>query len=146
MGDTFRYKGENVSTAEVGAVIGQVCGDSVQHALVYGVQLPGVDGRVGMAALSLRAEGPPVDFSAMFERLEAELPAYAAPRFLRLLSPTDEIEMTITFKPRKEALVASGVSAGAAGAVYIRDADARTYVPLTPEVQEEIAAGTRNLG
>ena len=146
MGDTFRYKGENVSTAEVGAILGVLCGESAQHALVYGVAVPGIDGRVGMAALSVAAGAAPLDFAALFAGLEKQLPPYAPPRFLRLLSPTDEIEMTITFKPRKESLVAAAIAADAAGTVYIRDAAARTYVPLTASMREELASGTRILG
>eukprot|EP00966_Prymnesium_polylepis_P332231 7387746-Prymnesium_polylepis.1 len=69
-----------------------------------------------MAALSLAPEGPPLDMAALFAGLEAQLPPYAAPRFLRLLSAADEIDLTITFKPRRDALAAAAISAATAGA------------------------------
>ena len=116
MGDTFRYKGENVSTAEVGSVVGAACGDAVQHALVYGVPLPGVDGRVGMAALVL-AEGvaaAEIGMQSLYEKMEGQLPEYAVPRFFRLLASGDGIESTITWKPKKEKLMQEGVEIGSA--------------------------------
>ena len=140
MGDTFRYKGENVSTAEVAAAIGGI--DGVQHCLVYGVQLPGVDGRVGMAALVLEA-GSDRDgaMRRLFQTVDSELPTYAAPRFVRLLESADAIDVTLTFKPIKATLQREGVAAGC----LVRDAGSRTYVELDDEARRQILSGARPL-
>ena len=95
LGDTFRWKGENVSTTEVENVLGAFPG--VEDAVVYGVEIPGTNGRCGMAALRL-SEGQPLDGAALAAHLDAELPVYAAPLFIRLLG---EVETTGTFKYKK---------------------------------------------
>jgi len=100
IGDTFRWKGENVSTNEVAEVV-SVC-PGVKEANVYGVEVPGQDGRAGMAAL---VAGSDFDAEALAARVNAELPVYARPLFLRLMP---EIEITGTFKHRKVDLVKEG--------------------------------------
>lgn len=95
LGDTFRWKGENVSTTEVENVLGAFPG--VEDAVVYGVEIPGTNGRCGMAALRL-SEGAQLDGAALAAHLDTELPVYAAPLFIRLLS---EVETTGTFKYKK---------------------------------------------
>jgi citronellyl-CoA synthetase len=95
LGDTFRWKGENVSTTEVENVLGAFPG--VEDAVVYGVEIPGTNGRCGMAALRL-SEGAQLDGAALAAHLDSELPVYAAPLFIRLLS---EVETTGTFKYKK---------------------------------------------
>ncbi|HLA31425.1 MAG TPA: long-chain-acyl-CoA synthetase, partial [Pseudomonas sp.] len=95
LGDTFRWKGENVSTTEVENVLGAFPG--VEDAVVYGVEIPGTNGRCGMAALRLR-EGAELDGAALAAHLDSELPVYAAPLFIRLLS---KVETTGTFKYKK---------------------------------------------
>ncbi|WFC62186.1 long-chain-acyl-CoA synthetase [Pseudomonas sp. REST10] len=95
LGDTFRWKGENVSTTEVENVLGAFPG--VEDAVVYGVEIPATNGRCGMAALRL-TPGSDIDGAALATYLDAELPAYAAPLFIRLLG---EVETTGTFKYKK---------------------------------------------
>jgi citronellyl-CoA synthetase len=95
LGDTFRWKGENVSTTEVENVLGAFPG--VEDAVVYGVEIPGTNGRCGMAALRL-SEGRQLDSAALAAHLDNELPVYAAPLFIRLLG---EVETTGTFKYKK---------------------------------------------
>ncbi|WP_044870220.1 long-chain-acyl-CoA synthetase [Pseudomonas sp. LFM046] len=95
LGDTFRWKGENVSTTEVENALGAF--PDVEDAVVYGVEIPGTNGRCGMAALRLSA-GAQLDRQALAEHLDRELPAYASPLFLRLL---EEVETTGTFKYKK---------------------------------------------
>ncbi|MCY1283476.1 Long-chain-fatty-acid--CoA ligase FadD17 [compost metagenome] len=95
LGDTFRWKGENVSTTEVENVIAAFSG--IEDAVVYGVEIPGTNGRCGMAALRL-ADGAALDYTALAAHLDRELPVYAAPLFLRLLS---QVETTGTFKYKK---------------------------------------------
>src|SRR3974390_1892619 len=104
IGDTFRWKGENVATSEVAEALGVVPG--VKEANVYGVQVPGQDGRAGMAALVV---GPEFDPATLPAKLSANLAAYARPVFLRL---QPEMEITGTFKLRKVDLVNEGFGPG----------------------------------
>jgi fatty-acyl-CoA synthase len=100
IGDTFRWKGENVATSEVAESLGVIPG--VAEANVYGVHVPGQDGRAGMAALVV---APTFDPVLLGERLKGSLPAYARPVFLRL---QPAMEVTGTFKQRKVELVKQG--------------------------------------
>ena len=98
LGDTFRWHGENVSTTEVENVLGAWPG--VEDAVVYGVEVPGADGRCGMAALRLLA-GTRFDANGLATHLRQHLPPYAVPLFVRLLN---EVETTGTFKYKKTEL------------------------------------------
>lgn len=98
LGDTFRWRGENVSTTEVENVLGAWPG--VEDAVVYGVEVPGADGRCGMAALRLKA-GTTLDPVGLAAHLRQHLPPYAVPLFIRLLA---EVETTGTFKYKKTEL------------------------------------------
>jgi fatty-acyl-CoA synthase len=100
IGDTFRWKGENVATSEVAEALGIVPG--IMEANVYGVAVPQMEGRAGMAAIVAR---PDFDVRALAEKLKGSLPGYARPIFLRL---QPEIEITGTFKQRKVDLVKDG--------------------------------------
>ncbi len=100
VGDTFRWKGENVATTEVEAALSSF--EGVEQAVVYGVAVPGTDGRAGMAALTL--EGP-LDGAALAQHLSARLPPYAIPLFLRLRA---DQTTTATFKYRKVELKREG--------------------------------------
>jgi fatty-acyl-CoA synthase len=100
IGDTFRWKGENVSTTEVADVIGGCPG--VTDVAVYGVAVPHADGRAGMAALVV---SPEFSLSGLRETLTAKLPPYARPVFIRLLGA---LELTGTFKLRKQDLMLEG--------------------------------------
>ncbi|KAI1189736.1 fatty acid transporter [Nemania serpens] len=83
LGDTFRWKGENVSTAEVSEVLGRYPG--VSEATVYGVSLPGHDGKAGMAAIYNQPEVSDFDYKGLLRHARAHLPKYAVPIFLRQL-------------------------------------------------------------
>jgi len=138
IGDTFRWKGENVSTGEVGEVLAALRG--VREANVYGVTVPGLDGRAGMAALV--ADG---DFSLddLASRVNTRLASYARPIFLRLSS---RIEVTGTFKQRKVDLVRQGFDPSAiADPLYFLDSVSGKYEPLTPQAYGEILAGNIRL-
>jgi len=100
VGDTFRWKGENVSTREVEAAL--LAAPGVREALVYGVAVPHQDGRAGMAALVVDGS---FDLGTLRAHIERALPAYAQPLFLRL---TPALATTGTFKPRKVDLIAEG--------------------------------------
>jgi len=134
IGDTFRWKGENVSTGEVGEVLAAVPG--VREANVYGVTVPGVEGRAGMAALVADGDFSIDDLSA---RVRTRLARYARPIFLRL-SP--RIEVTATFKQRKVDLVRQGFDpASISDPLYFLDSTSGRYESLTPERYGAILAG-----
>ena len=140
IGDTFRWKGENVATQEVADVLNGAPG--VTEANVYGVQVPGEDGRAGMAALVLTG-GERFPGAAFYQHAERHLPAYARPAFVRIVP---EMDVTGTLKQRKHALAAEGWDpARVADPLFVRDDGSRTYVPLTPAVLEDIRGGRRRL-
>lgn len=97
LGDTFRWKGENVSTTEVALVLRQCRG--VVDVAVYGVAVPGADGKAGMAALVV--EQGVFDFAALRAHLKVQLPAYARPMFVRICPA---LPSTGTFRLRKTEL------------------------------------------
>ncbi len=133
IGDTFRWKGENVSTGEVGEVLAAVPG--ILEANVYGVAVPGVDGRAGMASLVVNAD---FNLSNLPQRLKALVP-YARPIFLRL-SP--RIEVTGTFKQRKVDLVRQGFDPAAiADPLYFLEPDTGKYERLVPARYADIVEG-----
>jgi fatty-acyl-CoA synthase len=134
IGDTFRWKGENVATSEVAETISVFPG--VKEANVYGVRLPGVEGRAGMAAV-VAEDG--LDLDAFRQHLADRLPAYARPLFLRL---TPEIQATSTFKQRKVDLVKEGFDPKAvADPIYFLHPERARYVALDAELHEAICAG-----
>ncbi len=132
IGDTFRWKGENVSTGEVGGVLAAAPG--ILEANVYGVTVPGAEGRAGMASLVVNGDFRLDDLPA---RLKARLPHYAWPIFLRL---TPTIEVTGTFKQRKVDLVREGFDPSVImDPLYVLDHD--RYERLMPDHYDRIAAG-----
>jgi len=136
IGDTFRWKGENVSTSEVAEAIATTPG--VEEVSVYGVEVVGTDGRAGMASLVVNEE---FSMEALVEHLDADLAAYARPVFLRLSS---EIETTGTFKHRKVDAIREGFDPSIVGdPLYVFDSKAHAFVPLDPDVFEEIQSGMR---
>ncbi len=140
LGDTFRWKGENVSTQEVGEILNGAPG--IVETNVYGVEVPGHDGRAGMAAVVLR-DGALFDGPAFYAYAAAHLPRYAQPAFVRILRAMD---VTGTLKQRKIALKAEGFDPERiADPLYVRDDVAATYMSLTIAVATEIAAGARRL-
>ena len=134
VGDTFRWKGENVSTSEVAAVITTYPG--VADAVVFGVAVPGADGRAGMAALVAESE---LDLPAFRRYLSARLPDYARPLFLRLIS---NLEITGTFKLRKQEPVAEGYDCTRiADALYFDDRQQQAYVRLDEALYARLQEG-----
>lgn len=101
MGDTFRWRGENVSTVEVESVISSVLEQTAS--VVYGVDVPGVEGKAGMAAIV--EDVAKFDLDQFLSNLKAELPSYAIPLFVRLVR---NLDITGTFKIRKLDLVREG--------------------------------------
>jgi fatty-acyl-CoA synthase len=134
IGDTFRWKGENVSTAEVAETICRFAG--IRDANVYGVAVPGHEGRAGMAAIAADAA---LDLAALRAHLHAQLPAYARPLFVRI---RDEIAMTMTFKQKKTDLVAEGFDPGlTTDAIYFDDARQDAYIRLVPALHQDLIDG-----
>ncbi len=132
LGDTYRWKGENVAAAEVAATIAACPG--VTDAVAYGVTVPGTEGKAGMAALS--ASGG-FDLAALHAHLGRSLPSYARPLFIRLCPA---IERTGTFKLSKVALAREGF---AGEAVWFDDGNA--YVPLDAARRARIERGAAAL-
>ena len=134
IGDTFRWKGENVSTGEVASVIESCPG--VSAASVYGVTVPGAEGRAGMAAI---VKGSGFDLGVLHAELASRLPAYARPMFLRL---TPALAFTETFKRTTGRLAAEGFDpAKMTDRLYFDDPRAGGYVPLDAGLFAEIAQG-----
>jgi fatty-acyl-CoA synthase len=136
IGDTFRWKGENVSTSEVAAAITSFPG--IKDANVYGVHVPGREGRAGMAAIVCEGGGKP-DLAGLYAHLAAHLPEYARPLFLRIQSA---IDVTSTFKQKKIDLVRQGFDpATCSEPVYVSDPQRRTFVPLDAMLYRQIVNG-----
>jgi len=122
VGDTFRWKGENVATSEVAAALAAAPG--IVEVIVYGVAVPGADGRAGMALLA--ADGTP-DLEEIARALEA-LPRYARPLFLRVRRSLD---VTATFKPKRREMADEGFDlARVRDPLYVFDAERGAYVAL----------------
>lgn len=138
IGDTFRWKGENVSTNEVSEALSVLPG--IKEANVYGVSVPNMDGRAGMAALVV---SPEFDISKLAAQLASNLPAYARPIFVRL---RPEMEITGTFKLRKVELVKEGFSPETiTDPLYVLHNSNPEYIPLTQEIYADIVAGKMKL-
>lgn len=139
IGDTFRWKGENVSTTEVAEVIASVPG--VFEVNVYGVEVMGFGGRAGMASLVVdEARFDPADVR---EAVHARLPGYARPLFLRL---TRAMETTGTFKQKKSEAIREGFDPRTVvDALMFDDPRHKAYVPLSEAVHDEIVSGALRL-
>jgi len=133
-GDTFRWKGENVATSEVAERLSVFPG--IREANVYGVEVPGGEGKAGMASLVADAT---IDLGGLAAHLEKNLPSYARPVFLRFQKA---IEATSTFKQRKVELAKEGFDPEMiADPLYVRDGRSGHYERLTPELYAEIKNG-----
>jgi fatty-acyl-CoA synthase len=134
VGDTFRWKGENVATSEVSEAISAFPG--IREANVYGVVVPGAEGRAGMAAVAVDGE---LDLEAFRTHLVSCLPSYARPAFLRIQS---ELQVTATFKHTKNDLVREGYDpAVTSDAIYFNDVERQAFVQIDDEVYERIKMG-----
>ncbi|XP_059954350.1 long-chain fatty acid transport protein 2 isoform X1 [Mesoplodon densirostris] len=140
VGDTFRWKGENVATTEVADIVGLV--DFVQEVNVYGVSVPGHEGRIGMASIKMK-EDHEFDGRKLFKHVADYLPNYARPRFLRI---QDTIETTGTFKHLKVTLMEEGFNPSVIkDALYFLDDKAEMYVPMTEDIYNAINDKTLKL-
>ncbi len=135
-GDTFRWRAENVSTNEVGEILNSF--DQFEFTNVYGVEVPGAEGRAGMAALMLKA-GQDFDADEFSRFVAAQLPAYSRPVFLRIQR---NLATTQTFKLvkgelRKAAYHLEQVS----DPLYVLKPRSDRYELLEPEFYSQIVAG-----
>ncbi len=134
IGDTFRWKGENVATCEVSQAMTECPG--IKEASVYGVTVPRTDGRAGMAAIVIDER---FDLARLRAHLDARLPAYARPVFLRILGA---MEMTATFKPKKSDLARAGYDPSATDdAIYFNDAERGAFVRIDTALYQRIQSG-----
>lgn len=137
LGDTFRWKGENVSTTQVEAVLDGVA--QVSETVVYGVEVANTNGRAGMACIRLDCPPQDFDFHTLLTHLRQQLPAYAVPLFLRLSA---QMETTGTFKHKKAPLKEQAYDLErCSDPLYAWLPGGDRYVPLTRELQAVIAAG-----
>ncbi|HEX4157007.1 MAG TPA: long-chain-acyl-CoA synthetase [Rhizomicrobium sp.] len=138
IGDTFRWKGENVATSEVAEVLQTVMG--ISEANVYGVEVPGYEGRAGMAALVV---GPEFDVAGLAGQLKGNLADFARPVFLRLLP---QMEVTGTFKQRKVDLAKEGFDPERINTpLYVLDSRTSRYEPLDATRYDDVISGRLKL-
>ncbi|XP_052437854.1 solute carrier family 27 member 2a [Carassius gibelio] len=140
IGDTFRWKGENVATTEVCEILLML--DSVEAANVYGVRVSGHEGRIGMAALKL-TDGTEFDRSNTYKHVKKLLPPYARPHFIRI---QDELDVTGTFKQVKGQLVQEGFDPNIVQSkLFFLDESKQMFVPMTQELYTSILNGHTRL-
>uniref|UniRef100_A0A2K6EUB2 long-chain-fatty-acid--CoA ligase n=1 Tax=Propithecus coquereli TaxID=379532 RepID=A0A2K6EUB2_PROCO len=138
-GDTFRWKGENVSTTEVEGTLSRLL--DMADVVVYGVEVPGAEGRAGMAAVANPADS--CDLEHLAQVLKKELPLYARPIFLRFLP---ELHKTGTYKFQKTELRKEGFDpAIVKDPLFYLDTRKGHYVPLDQEAYTRIQAGEEKL-
>ena len=138
LGDTFRWKGENVATSEVNQAVVQCPG--VVDAATYGITLPGTDGRAGMVAI---VTGENFDLGELRHHLAHQLPAYACPVLVRVCATLDSTE---TFKQKKHELVREGFDpARVQDPLFFLDVDSGCYRPVDAEAYAGLMNGALRL-
>jgi fatty-acyl-CoA synthase len=144
VGDTFRWKGENVATTEVENCLSTVPG--INEVTVYGVTIPNCDGRVGMASLILQEDLNPsaMKWERFHEECQKHLPSYARPAFIRIQRA---IQVTGTFKHQKSVLIEDGFDPSKMknDLLYLYNQKEGKMVPLTTEIYQQILTGVIKL-
>jgi len=136
IGDTFRWHGENVSTAEVEAIMSKILG--LHDVVVYGVRVPGTEGRAGMAAV-VDPDNTGIDLGALVQGLREQLPHYAHPIFLRIV---DSVAVTGTFKLQKNKFKEEGFDVSVIkDKLFYYDAKAGQYLVLDDDKYAKISCG-----
>ncbi|MFT6260176.1 MAG: citronellyl-CoA synthetase [Bermanella sp.] len=136
-GDTYRWKGENVSTTEIEMLIDGV--KNISETVVYGVEIPSTDGRAGMASIRLECAIDDFNFLQLLTYFKKYIPNYAIPLFLRI---SKEIDMTGTFKYKKFPLKSDGFCLKKIKEpIYVWLPKSDTYIPLTTEIHRQIELG-----
>ncbi len=134
LGDTFRWKGENVSTTEVDDVI--TIFDQVEVSSVYGVQIPGTEGRAGMVSVLAKKSHEDFDFKNFLQLLQKNLPKYAIPKFIRFLS---DLSTTSTHKIQKSLMKKESFDITQTNdPIYVLLPNGLEYVRLTNVIYDDI--------
>lgn len=136
-GDTFRWKGENISTTEVEMLLEET--DHINEAVVYGVEIPNTNGRAGMASIRLNRTVEEFDFVKLLNQMRENMSDYAIPVFLSI---SEKVELTGTFKHVKGPLKKKGFDLTQhEDPLYVWLPKADRYVPLTAAIQSDIEEG-----
>ena len=136
LGDTFRWKGENVSTEEVESVLNTF--EKIDMCCVYGVLIPHTEGRAGMVSINKRTDKD-LDFIGLLNFLQKYLPNYAIPKFIRFI---DEFSFTATHKIQKVKLKKEGYNINEIkDHLFVLLPNSSEYVSLTKEIYQEISEG-----
>ena len=134
-GDTYRWRGENVSTAEVESIISKALG--MCDVVVYGVDVPGTEGKAGMVTIADPQEQ--VDVGTLADKLESVLPSYARPVFVRIVQA---VQMTGTFKFQKNQLKEEGFDINVVkDRLYYLDSLSKSYLILDNNAYCKIVDG-----
>jgi len=137
LGDTFRWKGENVSTSEVEKVVNTL--GQVAESTAYGVVIPGTDGRAGMVAIIPATDVQAFDLKALADTVRQALPSYAVPKFVRF---KEAFETTGTHKIKKKVLRDEGFDPNAVDdPLYVLLPEGDAYQPLSRELYQEMLSG-----
>lgn len=136
LGDTFKWKGELVSTNEVADIINRF--GSIEDSNVYGVEVAGMEGRAGMAALTL-LPGEKINWNSLALYVTENLPQYARPHFIRIRKEKDA---TSSFKQIKNELQAEGFNPSIIkNQLYFLNPEKNRYIKLTKKIYDEIQQG-----
>jgi len=151
IGDTFRWRGENVSTSEVEQVVSAAL-SVTDECICYGVEVPNNDGRAGMCKITASpSSGSNLDLDHLYRHVSKFLPKYSRPLFLRVskapASLQESDQMTATFKSKKSALRDQGYDPEKVGTddIFFRDDSRGAFVHLQLRDFDEIRSGTRRL-
>ncbi|AFY20887.1 long-chain-acyl-CoA synthetase [Pseudomonas sp. UW4] len=138
LGDTYRWKGENVSTTEVENIL--LRHPHISEAVAYGVEIRNTNGRAGMAAITPAESLATLDFSELLAFAREQMPAYAVPLFLRVKV---KMETTGTFKYQKTRLKDEAFDPGRTGddPIYAWLPGTQTYVQVTEQLLSDIHGG-----
>ncbi|MBW1847955.1 MAG: long-chain-acyl-CoA synthetase [Deltaproteobacteria bacterium] len=134
LGDTFRWKGENVSTLQVEAAVNSF--HQISESAVYGASIPGTDGRAGMTAIIPYEPPDKFDLAGFYSALASKLPNYAIPAFIRLKT---EFDYTETMKLKKGKLKKEGFDLSqVSDPLYVCLPGSKEYIALTDEIFKKI--------
>ena len=137
LGDTFRWKGENVATTQVEHAVNQ--DSNVEECTVYGVAVEGAGGKAGMAAIQLK-DGADLDGKSLAKTVYEHLPPYALPLFVRFVK---ELEKTSTHKTKKVDLAKQGYGSDVDDPIYVLNGRDEGYVEFYDEYPDEVSSGKR---